>query len=447
MTTKLREQAITTSYRPRAWALEVHEAIARHRFNVLVCHRRAGKTVVCVNVLIAAAVATPNGRFAYFAPQLKTARAISWSLFREYTDGIPGVVFKEADLTVVFPNGATVQLFSGEQHDSARGQGFDGVVLDEVAQFPIEAWGSSIRPTLSDRGGWAIMIGTPRGADAFFDFFQRGQDPSQTEWWSASYPVTVTGVLSDAEISSAQRSATSPDQFRREYLCDFNASVDEALIPIPLVQQAMRRAISYAGGLAGSPKVLGVDVARFGSDRTVLMPRWGRQVLPATFIDRSDLMFVVGVVSQLIERWAPDAVFVDATGVGGGVVDRLQQLGHDVVGVDFGARASDSRFSNMRAQCWFRMKEWLEEGGVLPDDIPGLMADLTSAQYGFDTQNRLKLEGKADIKKRLGNSPDAGDALAITFAYPVTPALRPAGWIEAGAAGAPARDYNPFQNI
>lgn len=122
---------------------------------MLVVHRRAGKTVMAINLLIAACLARPNGRFAYFAPTLKQAKQISWGLLKEYTANIPGIDFKEAELRVIFPTGSEIQLFSGEQHDAARGMGFDGVVLDEIANFPPDAWPSSIRPTLSDRGGWA----------------------------------------------------------------------------------------------------------------------------------------------------------------------------------------------------------------------------------------------------------------------------------------------------
>lgn len=110
---------------------------------------------MAINLLIAACLARPNGRFAYFAPTLKQAKQISWGLLKEYTANIPGIDFKEAELRVIFPTGSEIQLFSGEQHDAARGMGFDGVVLDEIANFPPDAWPSSIRPTLSDRGGWA----------------------------------------------------------------------------------------------------------------------------------------------------------------------------------------------------------------------------------------------------------------------------------------------------
>jgi hypothetical protein len=266
------------AYQPRPWQLRVHALMAGHRYTVVVVHRRGGKTYLACNTLITAAMAKPEGRFAYVAPLLKQAKAISWALFKQLCAPIPGVQFKDSELLARFPNGATIQLFSGESHDDIRGQGFDGVVLDEFAQFPIDAWGSSIRPTLSDRHGWALMIGTPRGLDLLHEFFMRGQDHRHDEWCSASFPVTDTGVLSEHEIESAKRAATTEAQFRREYLCDFGASTDDVLIPLPLVSAAMARSVTTKAALTGMPKILGVDVARFGDDRSVLFFSTARSV-------------------------------------------------------------------------------------------------------------------------------------------------------------------------
>ena len=421
----MNQPRITSRYQPRDWQRRAHAQIAGHRFNVLVVHRRAGKTVMAINLLIAACLARPNGRFAYFAPTLKQAKQISWGLLKEYTANIPGIDFKEAELRVIFPTGSEIQLFSGEQHDAARGMGFDGVVLDEIANFPPDAWPSSIRPTLSDRGGWATFIGTPNGLDLFHEFYQRGQDPSQTEWWSALYPVTATGVLPQSEVESARNSAVSTAAFRREYMCDFTASADDVLIPLELIQRAQGRSISFDGALSGAEKVVGVDVARFGSDRTVFFSRWGKQALPPIVIEQADLMHTVGLLTQLIDRWKPDATFIDEGGVGGGVIDRCRQIGFDVVGVNFGARAIDPRYLNRRAEMWFALRDWLQDGGILPDD-PGLLADLSAPQFSFDAGNRLKLEPKDQIKKRMGKSTDLGDGLALTFAFPVMPAGRSA---------------------
>jgi len=112
------------------------------------------------------------------------------------------MTFRESENRMVFPNGAEIALFSGEQHDTMRGIGLDGVVLDELALFPPDAFGRSIRPTLSDRNGWALIIGTPAGLDLLHAFYQRGQNPSYPDWWSRLFPASETGVLSREELDS-----------------------------------------------------------------------------------------------------------------------------------------------------------------------------------------------------------------------------------------------------
>jgi len=442
--------AISIPYAPRAWQQAVHQAMQGHRFTVVVAHRRSGKTVLSVATLISAAIATRNGRFAYVAPSIKQARGITWNLFKELTQAIPSMTFRESENRMIFPNGAEIALFSGEQHDAMRGIGLDGVVLDELAQFPPDAFGSSIRPTLSDRSGWALIIGTPAGLDLLHEFYQRGQDPSYPDWWSGLFPASQTGVLSREELDGAKRDTTSPDQYRREFEVDFTASADDVLIPLPLVQEAMQRRLSALSerALMNSAKIVGVDVARYGADSTVFFPRWGRQALGPIVIENSDLMYVVGKLSRFVNEWQPHAIFVDVGGIGAGVVDRMRQLGYDIFDVNFGARATDERFANMRAQMWFGMREWLQNDGILPRE-QRLLAEITSPNYTFDASNRIKLERKEEMKARLGRSPDLADALALTFAAPVAPPELP--WEYRDLSVNPARaigfDYDPYERI
>lgn len=164
--------------------------------------------------------------------------------------------------------------------------------------------------------------------------------------------------------------------------------------------------------------VIGVDVARFGDDQSVIRHRVGRDarsIKPRKFRG-IDTMQLTAYVVEEIQRYGPIAVFVDGGGVGGAVVDRLKQLGYKVVEVQFGAKASEDRkYANKRGECWGRMRDWLAAGGMIADD-PELAADLEAPEYGYDNQNRVQLEKKDDMKKRGLASPDDGDALALTFA-------------------------------
>lgn len=175
-----------------------------------------------------------------------------------------------------------------------------------------------------------------------------------------------------------------------------------------------------------APLIMGVDVARsLAGDQTVFRFRKGldaRSIAPVK-LRIPDLMQIAARVAEAIDNHKPDAVFIDATGIGAGVYDRLVQLNYqNVHAVNFGERLDQSpgqgiAFANMRAKMWGGLKDWCKTG-CLPVD-PDLQADLTGVNYGYDANNAILLEKKDDMKKRGLASPDDGDALALTFAMPV----------------------------
>ncbi len=168
--------------------------------------------------------------------------------------------------------------------------------------------------------------------------------------------------------------------------------------------------------------MVGVDVARYGDDRTVIVVRRGHAIVEKRVYRELNTMEVASRVVEVIEQHEPQAVFVDIVGIGAGVVDRLHQLGHrrKVIGVSAAEKAMDvSRYANKRAEMWAKTKEWLREWGALePQDIT-LAEELMGPEYGYDARERIQLERKKDMKKRGLASPDEADALALTFAMPV----------------------------
>ena len=203
------------------------------------------------------------------------------------------------------------------------------------------------------------------------------------------------------------------------------------------------------------PLVLGVDVARYGDDESVIVIRKGRDAKTHAPIKRRGIstMQLAALVVEQKEFYQADAIFIDGGGVGGGVVDRLRQLGVDVYDIQFGASSDvtlpgDERvvYYNKAAEMWGSMRKWLEIGAI-PDD-PDLRSQLEGREYGFalkDGKDAIQLEKKKDMKKRGLPSPDWADALALTFAYKVMPRQN------AGFAGAAhvrgsnvQSDYDPF---
>lgn len=190
------------------------------------------------------------------------------------------------------------------------------------------------------------------------------------------------------------------------------------------------------------PLIMGVDVARFGDDNSVIWMRHGRdaEVHGPKIYTGTDTMTLASEVTRLAGEHLPDAIFIDGGGVGGGVVDRCRQLGVEVIEVNFGGKAPERGFANMRSYMWSKMRDALEAGVSLPDS-EDLKADLTGVEYGYRPNNDLQLESKQDMKKRGLKSPDLADALALTYAQPVMPQSR-AGY--EGTAYRTEHDYDPF---
>jgi hypothetical protein len=203
------------------------------------------------------------------------------------------------------------------------------------------------------------------------------------------------------------------DFVKTRVLGEFPSQGDNQFIPTQLVFDAVERKVKPQ---IGDELVIGCDIARFGSDKTVICVREGKRVVEMrAYMDR-DLMQTVGFISEAIHKYKPDRVLIDDCGLGGGVTDRLKQLGFNVIAVNAGSKADDQdAYGNKRMEMWARMKDWLKDAEI-PNN-QDLKTDLITPFYGFDAKNRFLLEKKDDMKARGCKSPDLGDALALTFAY------------------------------
>lgn len=212
------------------------------------------------------------------------------------------------------------------------------------------------------------------------------------------------------------------------------------LIPSDIIEAALGKSI-HISNYHLAPKVMGVDIARHGDDQSVIFKRQGMAAFEPIKMRIPDNMTVAGRVAQEIDTWKPDGVFIDV-GAGYGVIDRLRQLKYTVIEVPFGNPATDEKhYTNKRAEMWSLLRDWLKNGGCIPDDNE-IRDDLGGPEYGFDARGRIQLEKKEDMKKRGLASPDCGDALALTFAYPVQK-QNVYGFIKDKDAVAP--DWSPFE--
>ena len=431
---------IDLGYRPRQWQRECH--IRRKRFTVLALHRRAGKTELALRQLLDSALRCPLelGLFFYVAPLLKQAKAIAWARLKQIVAPLQMAGLAEVNESELWvrlrSNGAIIRMYGADNPEAMRGVRLDGVVLDEVADIKPETWREVLQPALADRLGWALFIGTPHGINLFSELFFKGRDLA--DWHSALYTVYDTEALNANEVER-YRQSVDENTFKREMLCDFAASGDDQLMSLTDVNEACRRHLrqeeySYAA------KVMGVDPARFGDDRSVIFCRQGLYAQQPQVFRGLDNMALADKVAQQIELFRPDAVFIDA-GNGSGVIDRLRQLHHDVIEVHFSGSPSAARYLNKRAEMWFELRDWLRAGGAIPD-LVDLKQDLAAPTYKFTPADKIQLESKDDIKGRGLPSPDLGDALALTFAFPVY--KDHSAVARARAMGLPTIDENPM---
>lgn len=271
---------------------------------------------------------------------------------------------------------------------------------------------------LSTPGARVLMAANPtRTSGYFYNSFHRDRDRWQRFTFSClDSPHVSRDYIDEVRTIYGEDS----DIYRVRVLGEFPKAGDLQFISTDLVDAAMgRHYISQKYDYA--PVILGVDVARFGSDRTVIFKRQGLYADLLWTCHGMDLMATADRVAALWEEHKADAVMIDAGGVGAGVCDRLRQMGHRPVDIQFGGASGLANCLNKRAEMWWRMRDWIKDGAIPPNE--DLKDDLTGPEYQYTTKGLIQLEKKEDMKKRGLASPDLADALALTFAVPVSTQL------------------------
>lgn len=334
--------------------------------------------------------------------------------------------------------------------------GFHGKFIffvgDEAGGYP-DALMATAEAALATEGGWAkiAIAGNPTHLEG--PLYRACT--SEAPLW---YVIAITGDPDDPK-----RSSRISKQWAREQIEKYGrespwvlvnvfgqfppSSLNTLLGPEDVEAAKQRYGALRAETHDWSQKRLGVDVARFGDDRTVLFPRQGLAALLPTSLRNLRTTDIAARVMVEIGRFGGGEqvlTFVDDTGHWGhGVIDNLIASGHQAQGIQFHGKPIDPRFANRRAEMWIGMSEWFKRGGCIPPDCPPeLVAELTVPQYTF-VNGRFQLEDKDHVKQRLGRSPDLADALALTFAIPDAPAIP--GLVANRRGAAVSRfEYNPL---
>ncbi len=331
-------------------------------------------------------------------------------------------------------------------------------IFDEGSNVPSSIW-TVAEGGLTDGEPMFFVYGNPtRNHGRFYECFHR-----QRELWDTTQIDSRTCKFPNKELHKRWIKiwGVDSDYVRVRVRGRFPRAGDMQFIPSDVVAEAQQREPRY---IDDDPLVMGIDVARGGEDRNVICYRKGRDAkswpvyrIPGELT--RDSMRLVSKIVDLCDPerthiapggipMLPDAIFVDETGLGGPIVDRLKQLGLNVIGINFGSKAlDDQHHANRSAEMWFRMREWLIAGGAIKDHAD-LEMELTSRGFTHNKRDQLLLETKDDMKKRDLPSPDWGDALALTFALNVSKLERDPRTgqvISLSGQGSAATDYDPME--
>ena len=220
---------IEIPYVPRPLQAKLHNDLDNHRFAVLNCHRRFGKTILIILHLIKKALTNDkkNPRYYLIGPTFVSIKRVCWDYLKQYASCIPGTTFNETELRCDLPNGARITLLSSEDPDKIRGIYADGVCIDECSQMNPILWNEIIRPALSDRKGFCYFISTPAGmSNIFYDLYQHAQ--SDPTWLAYTAKASETGIIDQEELDAA-KAQMGDAKYKQEFECDWIANIEGAV--------------------------------------------------------------------------------------------------------------------------------------------------------------------------------------------------------------------------
>ena len=313
--------------------------------------------------------------------------------------------------------GVEGRLWSAENPDAYAGvHNFDGVlvIFDEASGIDDSIWAvtSGFFTENTPNRFWMAFSNPRRNTGYFYECFN-----SKREFWTTKVVDARTVEGTDKQVYQQIIDEYGPEssQAHVEVYGQFPSEGDDQFISANLVDDAMKRP-AYKD--LSAPIVIGVDPARFGADATVIAIRQGRDIVSIRRHRGDDTMTVVGHVIDVIEEYKPTLVVIDEGGLGAGIVDRLKEQRYKVKGINFGNKAKNPiMYGNKRAEMWGAMKDWLKTASIPLDRF--LKTDLISPMMKPDSKGTIFLESKKDMKARGLASPDAADAICVTFAFPV----------------------------
>lgn len=413
------------------------------------CHG-VGKSFIAGQVILWFLYSFPYSIVLSTAPTWRQVEKLIWKEVR--------ASYRRAKIPLggnLLPKSPEIQIIQDEWYaaglstnEPERFQGFHEenilVVVDEAAGVPEDIF-ESIEGVLTSGNARLLLLGNPTEASGVFynAFKEQGyhtiaisafDTPNFTAFGiteediaEGTWQEKITGPLPNPKLITPEWVA---DKYRRwgpnspayqaRVRGQFPEEGEDTLIPLAWVEAAMER---WEDTNEEKPVEIGVDVARFGSDKTVIAIRKGNKVLPLEVYAKQDTMETAGHTIRAWKQYKAERLKIDVIGIGAGVVDRVKEQGIGAEEINVADRATDpEQFANLRSELWWNLRERLDPNPVTnpnpvalpPDD--DLLSDLSGIKYKINSRGQIVVESKEDMKKRLGHSPDRGDAVVLAFA-------------------------------
>jgi hypothetical protein len=407
---------------PLPWQKEFLNAIARRerRISVRAGHG-VGKSTACSWALIWFMFTRYPQKCVLTAP---TAGQLFDALFSEvkrWINALPPFlkdnidVFSDRIVLKAAPESSfmSARTSSAERPEALAGVHSENVLLicDEASAIPEPVF-ESAAGSMSGHSATTVLIGNPtRNTGLFF----RTHHQLKNDWLTmhvscADNPLVSADFIQQIKATYGETS----NAYRVRVLGEFALREDDVLIAAELVDSAMDRDIALD---RTEPIIFGVDVARFGDDRTVICKRQGQIVTEVKTWSNTDLMETVGRIVHEAENDNPSEICVDSIGLGSGVADRLRELGYNVRDVNVAESAAmNPQAARLRDDLWLTVRDWLNQRTCKLPKLDDLRAELCSPTYTFTSTGKIKVEGKSELKRRGLRSPDLADSLCLTFA-------------------------------
>ena len=409
---------------PEPWQAQALEAVGQHDRVSIRSGHGVGKTSLHAWLVLWFLLTRENCKVPVAANSQDQLRDTIWpeiaKWHRKLPDALKAMIDVQAERIVVIhdPEGAFAVRRTASKENPEALQGFHAdhllFLIDEASGIPDVVFEVGMG-ALSTPGAKVVMAGNPtRTSGFFFDTHHSLRDRWHTMHVSCLDVPRAQGHIEDIKAKYGE----SSNAWRVRVLGEFPTADDETVIPLELVQRAVGRNVS---ALDYYP-VWGVDVARFGDDRTAIAKRQANKLLePIKCWNSKDLMVTSGMIRAEYDQTPyderPSDILIDTIGLGAGVYDRCRELGLPVRAVNVGEAApTRENCMRLRDELWFKGREWFQDQScsIPPDD--SLIAELTAPIYTFTSTGKLLVESKADMKKRGLRSPDLADAFLLTFA-------------------------------